>query len=223
MAINAPKEFDLDSMADLPAMENVRHDSPQQADGRLMGQPGTAQSRSQSMPSIKKIKNLETTSLLQKRAQTAVGDLRLPSFKSLGIGLPRPERLLTPPDEADYFTIDPLAIPHQPIPIPRSAPTLPTIHIDSANQTTPPQESDADMTPGSTQKPSGTTMAESSQSNETMTQNPSSMEPVLERHHSSSSEEETPRGPAWLDRALDAVGMSCSLRVQNQWQIYRKS
>ena len=198
----------LKHVPDEPAKEAVQQNMQEPGSSRYAGPPGASQGRSLSMPLIEQINNNRARSALQRRAQAARGDLRLPSFKSLGIGLPRPDRLLTPPDEADNLAFDPLAVPHDVIPIPRSAPSLPSIPMDSNNQTTPPQDSESAMPQGSTRIQANAPPVESSQAEGSTTQDIVSTEPILARHPSSSSEEDTPRGPAWLDRALDAVGMS---------------
>ena len=195
---------------DEPAKGAIQQNMQEPGSSRHAGPSGASQGRSLSMPLIEQISNNKARSALQRRAQAARGNLRLPSFKSLGIGLPRPDRLLTPPDEADNLAVDPLAGPHESVSIPRSGPTLPSIAMDSDNQTMPPQDSESAMPQGSTRTQANAPPieSESSQAEGSTTQDMVSMEPILARHPSSSSEEDTPRGPAWLDRALDAVGMS---------------
>ena len=207
----ATKPISRGTAAEQPTYEVIGEDSQEHTCGRYVGPMVTGQGRSLSMPRMEQMNSNQASSLLQKRAQAARGELRLPSFQSLGIGLPHPDHLLTPPDEADYFAIDPLALPHQAGPIPRSAPNLPTINMASNNQTTPPQESESTMPQESEDNQSNISTAASSQVTGSVAQNASSTDPVLERHHSSSSEEDTPRGPVWLEKVVDAVGMSCYL------------
>ena len=192
---------------DEPANGAVQQNMQEPGSSRYAGPPGASQARSHSMPLIEQINNNKARSALQIRAQAARGNLRLPSFKSLGIGLPHPDHLLTPPDEADNLAFNPLAVPHLAASIPRSAPTLPSIPVGSNNQTTPPQDSESAMPEGSTRTQANAPPVDSSQAEGSTTQNISTG-PILARHSSSSSEEDTPRGPAWLDRALDAVGKS---------------
>ena len=160
------------------------------------------------MPIIEKTDSIGGKSLLQKRAQAGQGTLRLPSFKSLGIALPHPDHLLTPPDEADMGLNEPLLLPHHAAHIPRSAPVATNNTMASNNQTTPPQDSDAPPQDKSI-KEATTPTVEPAQSTDATAQNvPSSIEPALSRYPSSSSEEDTPRGPMWLERAVDTVGKS---------------
>lgn len=164
------------------------------------------QARSISMPIIEKTVSIGGKSLLQQRAQAVGGNLRLPSFKSLGIALPHPDHLLTPPDEPDMGLYDPSSLPQYAAQIPRSAPVATNITMASMNQTTPPQDSDA---PSQNKgiKEATTPTIESAQSTDVTAQNvPPSIELALERQQSSSSEEDTPRGPMWLDGAVDAIG-----------------
>ena len=205
MASGQEQVIGLETVPRIPRERFPRQISQGQAGVQHVGLLGTVQGRSQSMPMIEKASNNEAKSLLQKRAQAGHGDLRLPSFKSLGIGLPRPEHLLTPPDDADSFGLGPLAVPHNTVSIPGSAPILSTIHMDSINQTTPPQECDSNIPQERTEQ-SNTPATEPLQAVETTVQ--PSVEPILARHPSSSSEDDTPRGPAWLEKTLDVVGMS---------------
>lgn len=177
--------------------------------GRYIGPPGIIQGRSISMPIIEQVISHQRKSRLQKRALAARGELRLPSFKSLGIALPRPDQILTPPDDADSFVFNPLALSAEALSVPRSAPNLPTIqstHMASTDQDTPPQESESTMAQDGDKTETNTPIGEAPPATRTMTQDESSTAPVLARHPSSSSEEETPRGPVWLERAVDAVG-----------------
>ena len=165
------------------------------------------QARSISMPIIGKTDSVGSGSLLQKRAQAARENLRLPSFKSLGIALPHPDHLLTPPDEPDIGLFHPFSLPQQAAAhIPRSAPVVTDFSLASVNQTTPPQDSDAPPQESSINEATTPTV-EPAHSVDTMGQDISSItEPALVRQSSSSSEEDTPRGPLWLERAVDAVG-----------------
>lgn len=177
--------------------------------GRYTGPPGISQGRSISMPIIEQVTNYHRQSRLQKRALAARGELRLPSFKSLGIALPRPDQVLTPPDDADSFVFNPLALSPEALSVPRSAPNLPTIpntHMASTDQDTPPQESESTMAQGGDKTETNTPTGQAPPATHTTTQDVSSTAPVLARHPSSSSEEETPRGPVWLERAVSAVG-----------------
>lgn len=177
--------------------------------GRYNGPPGISQGRSISMPIIEQVTNYQRKSRLQKRALVARGELRLPSFKSLGIALPRYDHILTPPDDADSFVFSSLALSSEALSVPRSAPNLPTIpdtHMASTDQDTPPQESESTMAQDGDKTETNTPIGEAPPATSAMTQDESSTAPVLARHPSSGSEEETPRGPVWLERAVDAVG-----------------
>lgn len=200
-----------DTMENGRSTEVGRQDSRSQKPegGRYTGPPGTSQGRSISMPIIEQVTNHQRKSRLQKRALAARGELRLPSFKSLGIALPHPDQILTPPDDADSFVFNPLALSSEALSVPRSAPNLPTIpntHMASTDQDTPPQESESTMTQDGDKTETNTPTVEAPPVTHTTTQDVSSTAPVLARHPSSSSEGETPRGPVWLERAVNAVG-----------------
>lgn len=212
MSRKALEPTSADAMVDRHKVEVEGKDlRPQKPEGgRYVGPPGINQGRSISMPIIEQVTNNQRKSRLQKRALAAArGELRLPSFKSLGIALPRSDQILTPPDDADSFVFNPLALSSEALSVPRSAPNLPTIqstYMALTDQDTPPQESESTMPQDGDNTETNTPTGEAPQATRTMTQNVTSPAPVLARHPSSSSEEETPRGPVWLERAVDAVG-----------------
>jgi hypothetical protein len=211
MSRKALEPTSADAMVDRHKVEVEGKDlRPQKPEGgRYIGPPGINQGRSISMPIIEQVTNNQRKSRLQKRALAARGELRLPSFKSLGVALPRSDQILTPPDDADSFVFNPLALSSEALSVPRSAPNLPTIqstYMASTDQDTPPQESESTMPQDSDNTETNTPTGEAPQATRTITQNVTSTAPVLARHPSSSSEEETPRGPVWLERAVDAVG-----------------
>jgi len=211
MSRKALESKNADTMVDRRTVEvegkDLRSQKPE--GGRYVGPPGTSQGRSISMPIIEQVTDKQGKSRMQKRALAARGDLRLPSFKSLGIALPRCDHLLTPPDDADNFVINPLALSFEASAVPRSAPILPTpniTHMASTDQDTPPQESESTMPQDGDKTETNTPTGEHPHGTRTMTQKSAPTVPVLARHPSSSSEEETPRGPVWLERAVDLVG-----------------
>ena len=128
--------------------------------------------------------------------------LRLPSFKALGIAVPHPDHLLTPPEEPDQFAWQPHSqpLPHlQDFDIPRSIPL-------QTSKLTPEDEP---------------TMAAPLDSEGLVSGNAATLPEVLAvvdedsetRPTSSSSEEDSPGGPTWLEHAIDAVGKSAPSNI----------
>ena len=124
--------------------------------------------------------------------------LRLPSFKALGIAVPHPDHLLTPPEEPDQFAWQPHSqpLPHlQDFDIPRSIP-LQTSKLTPEDEPTmaAPLDSEGLVSGHNTATLPGV-LAVVDEDSET-------------RPTSSSSEGDSPGGPTWLEHAIDAVGKS---------------
>lgn len=164
------------------------------------------QARSISLPIIEKTESSQTKSLLEKRAKAGGEVMRLPSFKSLGIALPRPDHLLTPPHEPDMAPLDTLQLSGELTHIPSSAPATTAINMCSINQATPPQDTDGSASQASNANQGATPRAEATGSTDAGAQHASAAtESALVRHSSSSSEEDTPRRPMWFEAAVEAA------------------
>lgn len=206
MGIEKPEEV---AVAAVEGAETCTADVSQSTeDGRYKGPFESGPGRSISMPIIEKVNSRQETSLLQKRGHAARGDMRLPSFKTLGIRTLRPEHLLTPPDDADISTLDQLRSSYQAAPEPRSAPATTLLASDSNTHTTSPRNSEPSMPDQGPNDQMATPIAESQQGTAAAPSDGATNDPLLARHPSSSSEEDVPRGLSWLDEAVDAVGMS---------------
>lgn len=126
--------------------------------------------------------------------------LRLPSFKSLGIAPSYPDALLTPPDEASliHWTPSPLAMSDLPISQPSSQPT------GMVSQATMPE---APVFSGS--------IAEAG-SNAQTSAPAASLIPVHKDEKgdegSASSSDEAPETPSWIEAVTRAIG-TCYLHV----------
>ena len=164
------------------------------------------EARSSSMPTLKPIcQNASPTSkILELPNNTkARHGLQLPSFKSLGIAVPRPDHLLTPPEEPDLLAWHPLS---QPLPtradidIPRSVP-------DPAVRLTPEDEQTMTVPLDSEAIDSEAMDLETSTRSTTQPFEVTEEDPAM-RPSSSSSEGDSPGGPVWLEHAIDAVGKS---------------
>lgn len=177
-------------------------------DVKLVDELGTAnirlpyEQRSRSMPLIKSPSEslsagtVEAASPIKGKGRR---DLRLPSFKGLGIAIPHPDNLLTPPEEPDQISWHPH--PHsQPLPrlqdfdIPRSIPS----HVASMT----PEDDQTMVAPHESEGLGSGKNTTISTALEAVPEVPE-MGPT-----SSSSEEDSPGGPTWLEHAIDAVGMS---------------
>ncbi|KAG6986694.1 hypothetical protein G7Y79_00074g098910 [Physcia stellaris] len=122
-------------------------------------------------------------------------ELRLPSFKALGIAVPHPDQLLTPPAESDQIAWHPMSqpLPHrQDYENPWSM-TRPAERMTPEDDQTIPVPIDSEnVDPGSgvTSVPQ---VVEPEETDATM------------RHNSSSSEGESTGEPMWFEHAVDAV------------------
>lgn len=164
------------------------------------------ETRSRSMPLIiPACENLvaDTINIESPLKSKGRQQLRLPSFKALGIAVPHPDHLLTPPEEPDQFPWQPHSqpLPHlQDSDIPRSIP-LQTSKLTPEDEPTmaAPLDSEGWVSGNNT-----ATLPEVL----AVVDEESEMRPT-----SSSSEGDSPGGPTWLEHAIDAVGKLATTNV----------
>ena len=183
---------------------------------KLVDEPGSAnirvpyEQRSRSMPLMKSPFESNPAGTVEAASPPVKGkgrrDLRLPCFKALGIAVPHPDHLLTPPEEPDQISWHPHSqpLPHlQDFDIPRSIPSYLASMTPEDDQ---PIAAEGDQTVVAPHDSEGL-----ASDNNTSTVS-AALEVVQEeselRPTSSSSEEDSPGGPTWLEHAIDAVGMS---------------
>lgn len=157
------------------------------------------QVRSKSMPFLEPSGEFSTTRTVNATLPLeswACQELRLPSFKALGIAVPHPDHLLTPPDEPDQIAWHPLS---QPLPQRQDYETLQDLSRPTERMT--PEDDPTLAAPLDSEgvEPDSNT-ASGPQSLDILEE-----DPVI-RSNSSSSEGESPGGPVWLGSAIDAVG-----------------
>ena len=182
-----------------PVLEGMRIDKTAASEHR-----SRYEVRSMSMPVIKgttggssaKAINTELPHKCKDRQ-----DLRLPSFKALGIAVPHPDHLLTPPEEPDYVAWHPLS---QPLPERQDYEPLQGFSRPTAG-----------MTPEDDQNMAVPLDSEGINSEYSAAATLGSLDIAEEddtagRPNSSSSEEESAGGPVWIEHAIDAVGRSSS-------------
>ena len=157
------------------------------------------QVRSMSMPAIKalgKRPSIGTISTGSSQRGSDRHELRLPSFKALGIAVPHPDHLLTPPEEPDQLAWHPLS---QPLPHRQDYDILQSFHRPTQR-----------LTPEDEQTVAAPLDCEGTGQASNTTSVPQAIEIVEEephmRHNSSSSEGESPGEPVWIEHAIDAVG-----------------
>lgn len=131
-------------------------------------------------------------------------DLRLPSFKALGIAVPHPDQLLTPPAEPDQIAWHPMS---QPLPHRQD-------YKDPWSMTRPAER----MTPEDDQIMAVPLDSENVDLGSGITSVSQVVEPEEEdstmRPNSSSSEEESTGEPMWFEHAVDAVGKTPKARFR---------
>ena len=132
-------------------------------------------------------------------------ELRLPSFKALGIAVPHPDQLLTPPAESDQIAWHPMS---QPLPHRQD-------YENPWSMTRPAER----MTPEDDQTISVPLDSENVDPGSGVTSVPQVVEPeetdATMRHNSSSSEGESTGEPMWFEHAVDAVGKSLKAIVRD--------
>ena len=164
------------------------------------------QVRSMSMPVIKAFgerPSIGTLSTGTSQKGSERHELRLPSFKALGIAVPHPDHLLTPPEEPDQLAWHPMS---QPLPHRQDYDLLQSFHRPTQR-----------LTPEDEQTMTAPLDTEGAGQSSYTTSIPQAIEPVEEeptmRPNSSSSEEESSGEPVWIEHAIDAVGKFHSLPI----------
>ena len=182
------------SIEDAMSSEDSRLDELSIAESR-----SRYETRSMSMPAIKPWGESASVEMVKAAIQHNFKlrqELRLPSFKALGIAVPHPDQLLTPPEEPDQMAWYPnsQSIPYlQNLEIPRSVP-VPTARMTPEDEQvmTAPFDSEGVDTEQITTSVSGPLAVVEEDSSS--------------RPSSSSSEDDSPGGPVWIEHAIDAVG-----------------
>lgn len=190
----------VDSRMASAADENaVEHGNPTPEVSDTVESRSRYQVRSMSMPAIKALgenPSIGTVSTGSSQKGSDRHELRLPSFKALGIAVPHPDHLLTPPEEPDQLAWHPLS---QPLPHRQDYDILQSFHRptqrltpeDERTMTAPLDCEGAGQAGNSSSAPRAIEFVEE--------------EPAM-RHNSSSSEGESPGEPVWIEHAIDAVG-----------------
>ena len=136
--------------------------------------------------------SISTISLGSSQKGSDRHELRLPSFKALGIAVPHPDHLLTPPEEPDQLAWHPMS---QPLPHRQDYDILQSFQRltpeDEQTMTAPLDSEGAGQASYKTSVPQAIELVEE--------------EPTM-RPNSSSSEGESPGEPVWIEHAIDAVG-----------------
>ena len=190
----------LESSIASAADENViEHENPTSEASDTVESRSRYQVRSMSMPVIKAVgqrPSLGTISTGSSQKGSDRHELRLPSFKALGIAVPHPDHLLTPPEEPDQLAWHPMS---QPLPHRQDYDILQSFHRPTQR-----------LTPEDEQTITAPLDSEGADQASYTTSVPQTIEPVEEeptmRPNSSSSEGESPGEPVWIEHAIDAVG-----------------
>ena len=186
----------------------IEDDIPRPDDQGIAEPQLPCQVRSMSMPIIETLGKIPTVASANAEVPHKSKDrheLRLPSFKALGIAVPHPDQLLTPPAETDQIAWHPLS---QPLPHRQD-------YENPWNITRPAER----MTPEDDQTMSVPLDSENVDTGSGVTSVPQIVEPEDEdatmHHNSSSSEGESTGEPMWFEHAVDAVGKSLKARVRD--------
>ncbi|KAL8793839.1 MAG: hypothetical protein Q9195_003564 [Heterodermia aff. obscurata] len=181
------------------ADENVvEHGNPRSEASDGVESRSRYQVRSMSMPVIKPLGERPSVGTISRGSSQKGSDrheLRLPSFKALGIAVPHPDHLLTPPEEPDQLAWHPMS---QPLPHREDCDRLQSFHRPTQR-----------LTPEDEQTMTAPLDSEGAGEASNRTSVPQVIELVEEeptmRPNSSSSEGESSGEPVWIEHAIDAV------------------
>ena len=177
----------------------VGHENPASEVSDTVESRSRYQARSMSMPVIEAVgkrPSIGTISTGSSEKGSDRPELRLPSFKALGIAVPHPDHLLTPPEEPDQLAWHPMS---QPLPNRQDSDIQQRFHRPTQR-----------LTPEEEQTMTAPLDSEGAGQASNTTSFPQAIEFVEEeptmRPNSSSSEGESPGEPVWIEHAIDAVG-----------------